>query len=144
MIKGMLREVYFYSGGEDGDGPLAHLCALCPACGFEHSFSVDLVGHGKHSNDVWSFNGDYEKPTFHPSMGANIRNQDEHHPRCHSWLRDGVWQFLGDSTHAMAGQHVPMIPPEPDATFEKRHGWHLYPWTDEGGNPLKEDGLNAN
>lgn len=137
-IRGMLREVYFYSGGDAGTGALAHLDALCPACGFEHSFRVDLEGHGNYGNDVWTFNGDYDKPTFSPSMGANLHGTQEHHPRCHSFLREGVWQFLGDCTHEMAGQHVPMIPPEPDATFEKRHGWHLFPWTDDEGKPLKE------
>lgn len=29
---------------------------------------------------------------------------------CHSFLRDGVWDFLSDSAHALAGQQVPMIP----------------------------------
>ena len=138
MIRGMLRETYFYCGGEPDAMVVASLDALCPACGFEHSFAVDLVGHGHHTNDVWSFNGDYDKPTFNPSMGANLYKQQEHHPVCHSWLHDGVWQFLEDCTHAMAGQHVPMIPPEPGATFQRRHGWHLFPWTDGEGQPLKE------
>lgn len=29
---------------------------------------------------------------------------------CHSFLRDGVWDFLGDCAHRMAGQKVPMVP----------------------------------
>ena len=138
MIKGMLREAYFYTGRDLTSRFIGALAALCPACGFEHSFSVDLEGHGKHMNAVWSFNGDYESPTFSPSMGFNLGNQEEFHPICHSFLRDGIWQFLGDCTHEMAGQHVPMIPPEPDATFERRHGWHLYPWTDDEGKPKPE------
>ena len=73
-------------------------------------------------------------------MLSNRNRGDEHKPICHSWLHDGVWQFLGDCTHAMAGQSVPMIPPEPGATFQRRHGWHLYPWTDDEGNPVKESG----
>lgn len=38
------------------------------------------------------------------------------HPRepaygdCHSFLRAGVWDFLGDSAHDLAGQKVPMVP----------------------------------
>lgn len=28
---------------------------------------------------------------------------------CHSFVVDGVWQYLGDCTHAMADQHVPMV-----------------------------------
>ena len=138
MIRGMLREVYFHSAGDPDTRVVASLSALCPACGFEHSFRVDLEGHGKWP-DAWTFNGDFEKPTFSPSMGFNLRNQQEPHPRCHSFLRDGVWQYLNDCTHEMAGQHVPMIPPELDATFERRHGWHLFPWTDDEGKS-KQDG----
>ena len=137
MIKGMLREVYFHSGEDPDARVVAYLDALCPACGFEHSFAVDLVGHGRHTNGIWSFNGDYEKPTFTPSMGANLHNQEEGHPRCHSHLRSGIWRYLDDCTHNMANHHVPMIPPDPDATFEKRHGWHLFPWTDDEGKPKK-------
>ena len=132
-IRRMLREVHFVGGA----GHIAHLAALCPACGFEHSFSVDLEGHGRHTgNDVWTFDGDYGNPTFSPSMLSNRDKVDEHHPLCHSFLEDGAWRFLGDCSHEMAGQSVPMIPPEPDATFERRHGWHLYPWTDDEGKPL--------
>jgi hypothetical protein len=29
---------------------------------------------------------------------------------CHSFLRDGIWQFLGDSAHKLANQSVPMEP----------------------------------
>ena len=131
-IKGMLRESYFYGG----EGDVAYLDALCPACGFEHSFGVDLEGHGRHKDkDVWTFDGDYDKPTFSPSMLSNQGEVQAGHPVCHSFLRDGVWQFLGDSSHGMAGQSIPMIPPEVDATFQRRHGWHLFPWTDDEGNP---------
>jgi hypothetical protein len=29
---------------------------------------------------------------------------------CHSFLRAGVWEFLSDSAHSLAGQNVPMVP----------------------------------
>lgn len=29
---------------------------------------------------------------------------------CHSFLRAGVWDFLSDSAHKLAGQKVPMVP----------------------------------
>lgn len=29
---------------------------------------------------------------------------------CHSFLRAGVWEFLSDCSHSMAGQNVPMVP----------------------------------
>ena len=106
-IRGMLRENYWYSG--DPEPQVASLAALCPACGFEHSFNVDLVGHSNWHADspVWTFNGDYEKPTFRASMLANEGKLQEYHPICHSFVTDGVWQYLDDCTHAMAGQHMP-------------------------------------
>ena len=133
MIRGMLREVYFAGDGQD-DKVLALLSALCPACGFEHSFRVDLEGHGKWDpNSVWSFDGNYDAPTFYPSMGANLHRNEKYHPVCHSFLQNGVWKFLGDCTHVLANQSVPMIPPDPQSSFEQRHGWNLFPWTDNKG-----------
>ena len=137
MIRGMLREIFWY--GEEGQ--VASLAALCPACGFEHSFNVDLESHGKWTDDqsVWTFNGNYDCPTFSPSIVANLHRQKEYHPVCHSFLKNGIWEYLNDSSHNMAGQNVPMVVPDPDATFEKRHGWHLFPWTDDEGRQRKEN-----
>lgn len=74
----------------------------------------------------WGFNGDYERPTFTPSVlvgGVQIE-QDENGKWtgewicdadgkplplvCHSFVTDGQIQFLGDCTHALAGQTVPL------------------------------------
>lgn len=64
----------------------------CPACGCGHGF-----------DSRWSFNGDYEKPTFSPSMLVNA-NSPQLGPRCHSFVTDGKIQFLSDCTHEYAGQ----------------------------------------
>lgn len=46
----------------------------------------------------------------------DIRGHGQPHTRepafgpCHSFLRAGVWDFLGDSAHHLAGQQVPMVP----------------------------------
>lgn len=123
-IKGMLRENHWR--GDEGE--VAHLAALCPACGFEHEFRVDLTGNGiwqRNGGDVWTFDGDWDKPTFHPSMGANLHNYESRHPRCHSYLENGRWRFLSDCSHELAGQTVDMVPPDPGMTWQQRHGWHL-------------------
>lgn len=67
---------------------------FCPACKHGHLF-----------DDRWTFNGDYDKPTFRRSM---LVNQDGKpgHPRCHSFVTDGKIEFLNDCTHEMAGQTV--------------------------------------
>ena len=137
MIKGMLRKVYWHREEEH----IAELAALCPACGFEHQFRVDLDGHGKWKEDqgIWNFNGNYDCPTFSPSMLSNENMTYEHHPICHSFLENGNWRFLSDSTHKMAGQIVPMIAPDPNMNWKQRHGWHLFPWTDDEGEPRKEN-----
>lgn len=74
------------------------------------------------------FNGDYDKPTFTPSVRVGghkvIRDVDGKWTGewerdaagnpvssvCHSFVRDGSIQFLTDCTHAMAGQTVPLEP----------------------------------
>jgi hypothetical protein len=69
----------------------------CPACE-----DTALI------NDGWGFNGDAEKPTFTPSLLTrfNIGGQDR---VCHSFVTDGMWNYLGDCTHDKAGQSVPMV-----------------------------------
>ena len=76
---------------------------ICPGC--------ELEGSGVHilpvNNDVkapsWDWNGDVEKPTLSPSILTKHDNFV-----CHSFLTDGVFHFLSDSTHALAGKSVPI------------------------------------
>jgi hypothetical protein len=53
----------------------------------------------------WGFNGDVEKPTFTPSILVRWDTDEKKHV-CHSYVTDGRIQFLGDSTHPLAGQTV--------------------------------------
>lgn len=62
----------------------------CPGCQEVHLIGVQ-----------WEFNGDLEKPTFSPSYLARRPGMV-----CHSFIRDGQMQFLGDCTHDLAGQTV--------------------------------------
>lgn len=50
----------------------------------------------------WSFNGDFEKPTFRPSM-LNLTTGE------HFFVTDGKIQYLSDCRHSMAGQTVDMV-----------------------------------
>ncbi len=59
----------------------------------------------------WEFNGDYDRPTFQPSVLVTWgppENRAKH--VCHSFVTEGQIQFLGDCTHALAGQTVPLPP----------------------------------
>ena len=80
------------------------VCFWCPGC--------DNV----HRCKGWQFNGDFEKPTLSPSVMVTYTPGDPDEPvqRCHSFVRDGVIQFLGDSTHTLAGKTIPLPPWEKD------------------------------
>lgn len=52
---------------------------------------------------AWMWNGDRETPTLAPSILVRGVNGDG---VCHSFLRDGRLEFLGDCTHPFAGKAV--------------------------------------
>jgi len=75
----------------------------CPGC--EYSHGVHVEPEGKYP--VWKWNGSLDRPTFYPSI--LVRSNVGDPPRdtvCHSFVTDGRIQFLGDCTHALAGQTV--------------------------------------
>ncbi|MGN6413799.1 DUF6527 family protein [Flexivirga sp.] len=109
----------------DGD----HVFLWCPGCDALHMVSTGPNG--------WAFDGNTERPTLSPSLlvkavqwpdgegpePTGAKRRDRHpnitpgeHTACHSFVRDGQWQFLPDSTHHLAGQTVPCVP-IPDGWF---------------------------
>jgi hypothetical protein len=82
----------------------------CPGCKCRHRV-VGTYGDGR---QAWTFNGSLENPTLNPSIlvtyGANPPS--DRPARCHSYVREGNIQFLGDCTHELKGQTVPL--PEMD------------------------------
>jgi hypothetical protein len=99
----------------------------CAGCGYPHS-----IGIGD-SRPSWEFDGDYESPTISPSiLVRGIRHdidelpqdlQDEYervcqqpngfdaaladkrfHTVCHSFVKNGMIQYLNDCTHSLSGQ----------------------------------------
>lgn len=96
----------------------------CPGCDGAHQVTI-----GEGPGPRWGFNGDYDRPTFTPSVLVRWTEADppvtpenlEEWRRspwpqkkvekvCHSFVTDGQIQFLGDCTHALAGQTVPLKP----------------------------------
>lgn len=75
----------------------------CPGCGWRHLINTDPV-----IKPCWTFNGDLERPTITPSINAwrDYTAPDRPSERCHSFVTDGRIRFLGDCTHALAGQTV--------------------------------------
>lgn len=121
-IRGLFNVIKDAEGGE-------RLLFRCPGCKLVHGPS-----HGAGPGPRWTFNGDYDKPVFSPSLlvqwptyepPVNAGNserwkrepwvQTERKHICHSFIgcngaRPGQIVFLSDCTHALAGQTVD-IPP---------------------------------
>ncbi len=69
----------------------------CPGCECGHY--VRTMG----PEPRWEFNGDQEKPTVSPSI---LVFWDDPARRCHSFVKDGMIQFLDDCWHPLKGQTV--------------------------------------
>jgi hypothetical protein len=100
----------------------------CPGCNEGHQVKV-----GQGAGPRWGYNGNPQQPTFTPSIlirsghhvpghegdvcWCNWEDKDEFPDLkcvvCHSYVTNGQIQFLGDCTHELAGQTVP-IPPWPN------------------------------
>lgn len=81
----------------------------CPGCATVHGITFG-------SPQGWTWNGSLELPTFSPSvlvqgtMGNNLFANDPEYKEvstvCHSFVVEGVIQFLSDCTHSLANEHV--------------------------------------
>lgn len=78
-----------------------HFWFWCPGCEAHHMFEVP----------PWKFNGDFNKPTFGPSLTLT-----DQRGRCHLFLTDGVLSYLADCEHSLKGKRVPL--PEPPKWME--------------------------
>jgi len=86
----------------------AHLMFWCPGCDGAHMVRVEGDQRPR-----WGYNGNPDAPTFTPSVlvtynGSDAGVDDAPPAVCHSYVTDGRIQFLGDCTHALAGQTVPL------------------------------------
>lgn len=100
----------------------------CPGCAESHVVTTLPP-------NAWQFNGDFQRPTFAPSILVTRSTLSEAaqqkcaefkvehgryptkeevpadvHLRCHSYVRDGQIEFLGDCSHAMKNRTVPLAP----------------------------------
>ena len=102
-------------------GKLPTYAHWCPGCNEMHDFAVE---HSFHDGSRWSYDGNPVAPTFAPSMnirrgpfptGSSRAGQME---VCHYFLHGGRIQFLGDCTHVLRGQTVP-LPDIPASAAER-------------------------
>ena len=85
--------------------PYQSILLCCPGCHDDAHSGYIMLPVNTDVMTSWKWDGNLETPTLEPSIltwGANDS-------RCHSYLRNGVWEFLSDCTHSLAGQHVPMM-----------------------------------
>lgn len=80
-----------------------HYSLYCPGCQEVHQI-----------DSTWQFDGNLEAPTISPSIlkhghWTGTPEDKVWSPQCHSFVRNGQWEFLADSEHALAGQTVPMV-----------------------------------
>lgn len=68
---------------------------FCIGCGYNHAF-----------DSRWTFNNNFENPTFTPSL---LVNKDMKGQRCHLFITDGKIIYLNDCDHSMAGKTVDMV-----------------------------------
>lgn len=80
----------------------------CPACKSCHGFWTETPN--PHTGARWRFDGNEEKPTFEPSMLATVKYTPRPPLVCHSFVRNGRIEFLGDCTHELAGKTVDLDP----------------------------------
>jgi len=80
------------------NGSNEQLWFYCPGCKCDHAFTTKDPTFAP-----WTFNGDFNKPTFSPSLMCNRDNPES---RCHSYVRDGKIEFLGDCFHDLKNTTV--------------------------------------
>lgn len=113
MTVAVLRQ--WQGGSETG----MFLVMFCPGCDETHAIEVDPSNESH-----WSWNGNLQAPTISPSIkreGVQWEPTSTFHKPthdvapgeeiiCHSYVRQGNWEFLPDSTHHLKGQTVPLPP----------------------------------
>ena len=80
------------------------LVFFCPGCQQGHSFRIER-GSLNPNAPVWQWNGDFEKPTFTPSLLVNRGTERQ----CHLFVSDGKIQYLQDCHHEYRGCTVDMV-----------------------------------
>lgn len=86
----------------------ALLTFRCPGCGRNHS-----IQSGAEDGPNWQWDGSKEAPTFSPSVLVTYEGKDAGqngapYAICHSFVRSGKIEYLGDCTHPLRGQTVPL------------------------------------
>jgi len=77
---------------------------FCPACECDHGVWV-TPNKNILKESCWSFNGNFEKPTFAPSLKITTPTPQGYHI-CHNIITNGLIHYCNDCTHKFAGQTI--------------------------------------
>lgn len=91
------------------EGPGRLIWLWCPGCVELHQVQIADEDGGVRAGPVWTWNGSLTAPTIEASILVQGGRSGSDFV-CHSFVRDGVWEFLGDCTHSLAGQRFEMGP----------------------------------
>lgn len=99
----------------------------CIGCEQHHAVYIQGEYLPNEKGPRWTWNGSKELPTFSPSIliqyhiwtpPVTAENHDQWKKEpweqkkvnfvCHTFIRDGNIQYLGDCTHKLAGQTIPL------------------------------------
>ena len=93
------------------------LMFVCPGCettdadGTMHGGLHMLPVNTTKKSPSWTWDGNLDAPTLSPSILTRRGPGADNLPPpfvCHSFLKAGIFEFLGDCTHQYANQHVPI------------------------------------
>lgn len=70
----------------------------CPGCKTDHFVNTNAEFGG-----AWNWNGNVDNPTVSPSLLIGSRGEVK---RCHSFIRNGMIEFLNDCEHDLCGKTV--------------------------------------
>lgn len=110
-MKTMLRQI------NDHDTIYQALMFVCPGCIDPKRGSTGLHVLTVNST-VKSPSWDYDGNAFSPTLSPSIQTRNGDGGVCHSFLKNGVFEFLSDCTHSLVGQKVP-IPDLPEWVSSK-------------------------
>lgn len=79
------------------NGTNYHLQFYCEGCGCAHTI-----------NETWQFDENYNKPTINPSVLVTYEKKQGVKDVCHSFIKAGDIQYLGDCTHQYANKTIPL------------------------------------
>lgn len=101
-IRGKLKETTFPTGE-------VWWAFHCPGCKRGHTIT-----------NAWEFDGNYDAPTFNPSVLTWGSPWDAF--RCHSFIKAGRIEYLSDCTHELTGQTVDLPDWAPNPKAKQSHG----------------------